>query len=77
MQSTIQQCVDCGSRDSRIIINEINSAFRLKQIHFACGAVLTSSFNIFAKIGKISHEGCRAEEQASCTTVHPVPPPCR
>ena len=65
MQDTIQHCLDCGCKATHSIIDEIKPIFRIEQFHFPCGAVLKSSFGARGQIGKISHEGCRAEEVTS------------
>lgn len=63
MRNTDIQCIDCGSWATHTIIDEIKPIFRMEQYHFPCGAVLKSSYGARGQVGKISHEGCRAEEE--------------
>ena len=64
MKNTVHKCFDCGSQATHTIIDEVKPIFRIEQFHFPCGAILESSYSARGQIGKLSHEGCRAEEYA-------------
>jgi hypothetical protein len=65
MKNTVHHCIDCGSLATHSIIDEIRPIFRIEQFHFPCGAVLESSYGARGQVGKISHEGCRTEEETN------------
>ena len=60
MKRTVQQCVDCGSPATHTITDEIDHIFRMEQIHYSCGAILTSSNIARWQVGTVTHEGCMA-----------------
>ena len=64
MQTTNHFCFDCGSKAARTSIYEVRPLFRMDEIYFPCGAILRSSTSVHGQLGKISHKGCRAAEQA-------------
>ena len=72
MQNSIQKCVDCGSLVESTVINKFQRDFKMKQVHFTCGAVLTSSYSAQSQIGKVTHEGCLADEKLSAPANQPV-----
>lgn len=61
MQCTTRTCIDCGSPATRSVIHEIQSVFRMEQVLFSCGAIMTHSYRSNGKLGGISHAGCLAE----------------
>jgi hypothetical protein len=65
MNDTIQHCLDCGCKATHTIVDEVKPIFRIEQSHFPCGAVLESSYSARGQVGKISHGGCRTEEQTN------------
>ena len=53
-----KNCLECGSTATSTIVDEEKPVFKMEIIHFACGAVLKSTFTANGMIGKAVHSGC-------------------
>jgi ribosomal protein S27AE len=61
MKINEHRCIECGSFASHSISDGFNVIFRMEEVYFPCGAVLTASHIDRWQASKFLYRGCRTK----------------